>query len=188
MSFDPSKHHRRSIRLKEYDYSWSGWYYVTICTHNRECTLGKIVDDLMVHSSVAKLVQACWESIPKQFPSIELDDVVIMPNHMHGIIILNQPRRGEVASPRLDNKTSPSLGDETSPLRELTLGKVIAHFKYQSTKKVNEEKETPGMKIWQRNYYEHIIRNDADLHRIRTYIQNNPLQWAIDEENPVNDK
>jgi REP-associated tyrosine transposase len=182
---ESSGHYRRSIRLKEYDYSWPGWYFVTICTRNRECTLGEIVNDLMAHSNMANIIKKYWEDIPKHFPSVELDESVIMPNHMHGIIILNEPRRGGVSSPRLDTDTMHSLGDETSPLRELTLGRVVAFFKYQSTKKVNEERGTPGAKVWQRNYYEHIIRNDADLHRIRMYIQNNPLQWALDDENPA---
>jgi len=117
------------------------------------------------------------------FPNAELDDYVIMPNHMHGIVIINESRRGEVTSPAKD-KTS--KGDETSPLRNVTLGRVIGYFKYQATKLINQKMDRPGCKVFHRNYYDHIIRSDADLHQIRTYIANDPLQWAIDEENPNN--
>jgi putative transposase len=150
--------HRRSIRLKEYDYSRPGWYFVTICTNNLECTLGKIVNHVMVHSNTANIVKECWEGLPTRFPSVELDDAVIMPNHMHGIIILNEPR--------------------------ITPGKVIRAFKARAARLVRQGGYSSFQ--WQRNYYEHVIRNDADLHRIRTYIQNNSLQWAIDKENPTN--
>lgn len=118
----------------------------------------------------------CWQKLPMHFPSIELDDYVVMPNHFHGIMIINDSQRHDVALA--------SGGDETSPLRHPTLGRIVGYFKYQSTKVINEGQDTPGVRIWQRNYYDHIIRNDADLHRARTYIRNNPMQWQLDEENP----
>ena len=181
MTYNPGQHHRRSIRLKEYDYSWAGWYYVTICTKDRECVLGEIRNDTVRLSRMGAAVQIFWQNIPNHFSSVELDDFVIMPNHIHGIIILNdKPRRGKHLG------GSFRRGEVTSPLPEVSLGKVIAYFKYQSTKAINEEQGTPSAKVWQRNYYDHIIRNDADLFRIRTYLRNNPLQWALDEENPAN--
>ena len=132
---------------------------------------------------MSEIVRAQWAGIPGHFPNVELDSYVIMPNHMHGIVIINESRRGEVTSPPKDKS---STGDETSPLRNATLGRVIGYFKYQATKLINQKMGAPGRKVFQRNYYEHIIRNNADLHRIRTYIANNPLQWVIDEENPNN--
>jgi REP element-mobilizing transposase RayT len=117
-----------------------------------------------------------------------------MPNHTHGIIaIANNDRRGEVSSPIL--KRTGSLqkvreiiikGGATPPLHKRTLGQIIAYFKYQSTKKINQIRNTPGMPIWQRNYYEHIIRNENELNSIREYIRYNPLKWDEDEENPDN--
>ena len=144
-------------------------------------------------NDIGNIVHEEWTKTPIIRPEIELDGFVLMPNHVHGIIIINEMpnakcdgvfqkphRRGEVASPQKPT------GDGTSPLRNTGLGRVIASFKYQSTKRINESMGTPGKKVFQRGYYDHIIRNDADLHRIRTYIANNPLQWAIDEENPEN--
>jgi putative transposase len=161
-------HNRRSIRLKEYDYSQSGEYFVTICTHNRECLLGEIVDEEMKLSSIGEIVQRCWEEIPKHFPNVELDAFVVMPNHVHGIIINDESCRGEV----------------TSPLRKPTLGNIVAYFKYQSTKLINEMNGTTGDRFWQRNYFEHVIRDDKDLQNIQDYITSNPLDWKKDKENP----
>jgi len=117
-----------------------------------------------------------------------------MPNHIHGIIFMNNCR-GEVSSPSSDvvapySKTKPATkqGGDTPPLRKITLGQVVAYFKYQSAKEINQTRNTPGIPIWQRNYYEHIIRDDAEMNRIREYIVNNPLQWDNDTENPENVK
>jgi putative transposase len=161
-------HKRRSIRLKEYDYSQTGEYFVTVCTHNRECLLGGIMDDSMRLSAIGETVQRCWDGIPTHFPNVELDAFVVMPNHVHGIIIINESCRGEV----------------TSPLRKPTLGNIVAYFKYQSTKLINEMNETTGDRFWQRNYFEHVIRDDKDLQNIQDYITYNPLGWKKDKENP----
>ncbi len=137
--------------------------------------------------------------LPEHFNEIELDSHILMPNHFHGIIFINDVRRGEVSSPQLkdENDTrrgevlSPQLigerdelkkGGGTPPLRKkITLGQIVAYFKYQTTKSINNKyKLSPG-RIWQRNYYEHIIRNDKDLNRIRTYIFENPAKWEFDE-------
>ena len=108
----------------------------------------------------------CWQKLPMHFPSIELDDYVVMPNHFHGIMIINDSQRHDVALA--------SGGDETSPLRHPTLGRIVGYFKYQSTKVINEGQDTPGVRIWQRNYYDHIIRNDADLQRLILHPENEP--------------
>ena len=177
MTYDPIRHHRRALRLQHYDYSWPAWYYVTICTSDRLCVLGKIVSDQMVLSQWGNLAQQQWVWLPKHFPTVELDAHVVMPNHIHGIIIINNPRRGEITSP-LQN--DPNMRGKPS------LGKTVAFYKYQTTKMINEMKASPGARFWQRNYYEHIIRNENDLHRLRPYVVNNPLQWQIDEESPYN--
>ena len=169
---DPEKHHRRSVRLKDWNYSTPWWYYVTVCTHDRKCVLGKVVNDCVVLSESGRIAEDLWRRIPEHFAHVELDPMVVMPNHVHGIIILNEPRRGGVTSPL--RRTPP------------TLGQVVAYFKYQSTKAINAKRGTPGEKFWQRSYYDHIIRDNADLFRIRKYISSNPLRWSVDEQNPRN--
>jgi REP element-mobilizing transposase RayT len=138
---------------------------------DRVCSLGKVKGEGTVLSATGQIVEEVWYWLGEHFENVELDDFVIMPNHIHGIVIINDPRRG---------------GSRTAPTQEPTkpLGRLIGAFKTVSTKRINELNETPGMVFWQRNFYDHIIRNEKDLHRIRTYIANNPLRWALDEENP----
>jgi REP element-mobilizing transposase RayT len=193
--FDPQKHHRRSIRLKGYDYSSEGAYYVTIVTQGRECLLGEIIDGEMYLNGYGNIVQKWWNEIPIHFPNVELGAFVIMPNHVHGIIFITTERRGEAVSP-LDNPNNNlhvyddetnNMGGETPPLRKRTLGQIVAYFKYQSTKEMNRiETEKAITRFWQRNYYEHIIRNDKDLQNKTDYIQANPLLWDEDDDNPQN--
>ena len=187
--FDPQKHHRRSIRLKGYDYSQEGAYYVTIVTWRREFLFGEIVNQEMMLSPYGEIVQKWWEEIPVHFSNVEMGAFVIMPNHVHGIIYILDGRGAETAPH--DNVTQYALGGETPPLRAFdgipTLGQIVAYFKYQSTKEMNKVENTgTGTKFWQRNYYEHIIRNDKDLQNKTDYIEANPRLWDEDDENPVN--
>ena len=196
--FDPQKYHRRSIRLKGYDYSQEGAYYVTIVTWQREFLFGNIVNQEMMLSPYGEIVQKWWEEIPVHFPNVETGAFVIMPNHVHGIIYIFEERRGTVPVPDDDgentisqnNKMSGVIqGGETPPLRIPTLGQIVAYFKYQSTKEMNKIDNTGTItKFWQRNYYEHIIRNETDLQNKTDYIESNPLLWDEDDENPVNVK
>jgi putative transposase len=184
--FDPQKHHRRSIRLPEYDYSQAGAYYVTIVTQGRECLFGKIVDEEMYLNEYGEIAQKWWNEIPNHFPNVELGAFVIMPNHVHGIIFITTERRGEAqsVSPR-DNPNN--LGGETPSLRKRTLGQIVAYFKYQSTKEMNRiETDKAITKFWQRNYYEHIIRAEKDLQSKTDYIKANPSLWNEDDDNPKN--
>jgi putative transposase len=197
VKFDPKIHHRRSIRLQGYDYSQAGAYFVTMVTLQREFLFGKIVNNEMELSPYGEIVQRWWGEIPIHFPNVETGAFVIMPNHVHGIIFIIE-RRGTVSVPR-DNQPqnkleTPNLnieleGGETPPLRVPTLGQVVAYFKYQSTKEMNSLENTGTVtKFWQRNYYEHIIRNEKDLQNKTNYIEANPLLWGEDDENPVNVK
>lgn len=179
MTCQRDKHRRRSIRLKDYDYSQESAYFVTICTHNRACILGDAVNGEMRLNEYANIVNEYWREIPSHFSNVVIDDFIIMPNHIHGIIVLTDIRRGGVAPPN-------AKGTETVPLRKCTLGQVVAYFKYQTTKSIDRIRNTPGAPLWQRNYYEHIIRNQNDLDEIREYITNNPLKWELDRENPSN--
>jgi len=210
MKFDPRKHHRRSIRLKDYDYSSEGAYHVTIVTQGRECLFGEIIDKEMYLSNYGEIVRKWWDDIPVHFPNVKTGAFVIMPNHTHGNIFIFEERRGEVVSPRdhpnqenqniKDMETSHQDGEslqhgtethnrggETPPLHHPTLGQIIAYFKYQSTKEMNKiETEKSITKFWQRNYYEHIIRNEKELKQKTDYILDNPSRWDEDEENPIN--
>ena len=186
MAYDPKKHHRRSIRLRGHDYTQEGSYFVTICTHEREPILGEIIDGSVILTDVGEVAQQCWDSIQRHFHNVELGEYVIMPNHVHGVIFLREiPCRDEVTSSLRDDSEI-EFGKSTIK-RSPTLGQIIAFYKYQSTKIINAIRDTPGMRFWQRNYYEHIIRDDKDLDRICKYIANNVVKWSEDKENPDND-
>jgi putative transposase len=183
------------MRLRGYDYSKEGAYYVTMCTLERECVLGKIKDRVMILSRIGEIIKSCWETIPDHFENVELGDYVIMPNHVHGVILLrgvpsrdgvtcgdNLICRGEVTSPLHDpSATEPQ---RYTPSRRATLGHVVALYKYQSTKMINAIRDAAGTRFWQRNYYEHIIRGAKDLEHIQKYIADNVSNWSEDEENP----
>ena len=163
---------RKPTRLKSYDYTQDGYYYVTLCTQDRVEWFGMIEDGKMILNGYGKIVSICWNDLPNHYANVKLDEYIIMPNHFHGIITIVG-----AGSPR----PAPVTGAETAPLR--TLGQVVAYFKYQSTKQMNVLRRTPGLQIWQRNYYERVIRDKTELHNARQYIQNNPSQWATDPEN-----
>lgn len=185
--FDPTKHHRRSIRLKGYDYASEGAYFVTIVTQGRECLFGEIVDGEMSLSKYGEMVQKWWNELPLHFPNVETGAFIIMPNHIHGIIFKTDERKGEVISPRNETGEASLQGKETLPLRKPTLGQIVGYFKYQSTKEMKATDHTGTItKFWQRNYYEHVIRNEKELRQKTDYILNNPFRWDDDEENPGN--
>ena len=184
-------HHRRSIRLKEYDYSSTGAYFVTICTQNRECLFGDITDCKMELNHAGSMVQNVWGELLVRFPNMDLDKFIIMPNHFHGIVVLPPPRRGESCiRPCSDDHKTGDHKDRPNGTLPGTLGRITQAFKSITTHKYisgvrqNRWSSFPG-KLWQRNYYEHVIRNDDELNRIREYIINNPLQWESDRENPT---
>jgi REP element-mobilizing transposase RayT len=171
--YNPKIHHRKSIRLKEYDYTNPNWYYITICTNNKKHLFGEIINNKVILSEFGEIVNECWSDIPKHFEFAELDDFVIMPNHTHGIIIINS--RDKACLVPTDEYRKFGKPPASS------LSSIIGSFKSAATRKINIARSSPGKIVWQRNYFEHIIRNDDDLFRIRTYIQNNPLRWALDE-------
>jgi putative transposase len=237
--------HRKSIRLKEYDYSQLGAYFVTLNTHARACIFGEIKSESIVLSGIGEIVQIVWQILPNYFP-VRLDESVIMPNHFHGIIVIEDPNfkintgrgRGEAggnndslpqltsfppASPRPDgeprgpieesagrgrgeaggkNACFPQLSPfpPASPLPPNSistnkdgrpagttpgsLAAIIQTFKSMTTRRINALQRTPGGIVWQRNYYEHVIRNQNEWENIRLYIQVNPLHWDEDDQNP----
>jgi putative transposase len=151
---------RRRLRLPDFNYRQPGSYFVTICTFGRHCVLGEIVDEQMSLSRSGAVIRSLWRSLPDHHDGVSIDEFVVMPNHLHGIVQLAE--------------------------NEVSLPTLIGAFKSLSTKAVNTANATPGCRLWQRSYHEHVIRDEAARDRIRGYIQNNPLKWHIDRENPLN--
>lgn len=184
MKFDPQKHHRRSIRLQNYDYTQPGGYFVTIVTYQRDCLFGKIANEEMQLNNYGKIADEVWRAIPEHFPNVELSTYVIMPNHVHGVIVIRADEN------RMATNSSPSVGAQhVAPLPKQnvkpgSLGAIIRSFKSAVTRRIGRGHNITG--IWQRNYYEHVIRNHEDWDRIHRYIESNPSRWAEDEENPTN--
>lgn len=173
---------RQSLRLRGYDYSQAGAYYVTICTHNRACLFGEVINGEMVLNPVGHIVESEWKRTEDIRKDVVLDAVVVMPNHVHMIVFC-------VGADRRPPTNHPSGGPQSAPttLRSnptTVLGNIFKGFKSATTVKINQHRQTPGTPVWQRGYYDHIVRNDDDLNRIRQYITDNPMQWALDAENP----
>ncbi|MEA5551501.1 transposase [Anabaena cylindrica UHCC 0172] len=169
MKYNPDIHHRRSIRLRGYDYSQPGSYFVTICTQDHECFLGDLVNEDIKFMVRGVIAYQFWLQIPNHFPNVELDEFVVMPNHIHGIIVITDKFRGR---------------EQEGELKKPNLGQIIAYYKYQTTKIINQIDDTPGIRLWQRNYYERIIRNQNALYIAQQYILANPLRWPKDPHNP----
>ena len=178
MAHDTQKHRRRSIRLKGYNYSSPGAYFITICAHNWECVFGEILGGTVRLSRIGEIVRDEWLKTPMIRSNVELDEYVVMPNHIHGIIIINDTGSG--TSQRAP--TMERFGSSTSN----SIPTIVRLFKSASTKRTNQERGARGIAVWQRNYYERIVRTDREMNRIREYIFNNPMQWYYDRENPAN--
>jgi len=177
-------YHRRSIRLKGYDYSQDGAYFIMICTRNRELYF-------LTYPELKAIVRQQWEKLPERFINLVLDEFTIMPNHIHGILIVGAglaPALSGLApalSYRATARVAPTFSvDRPAP----TVGEIVGTFKslclHDWLTYIKEKKIDAVGKFWQRNYYEHVIRNEDELNRIREYIQNNPLKWDLDKENP----
>ncbi len=221
--YDPEKHHRRSIRLPGYDYAQAGVYYVTICTKLTGNLLAAVENGAARPTQLGRLVEACWLGIPEHFPGVTLDDWVVMPDHLHGIIVLDAPARHEGAPVRATHAspsgpphpgepsapevraarvaplgTTPSdhgpLGGgatHASPVQaggrpsgppSRSVGAIAGSFKAAVTRLAREQGLCHEEPLWLRGFYEHIIRDDADLARIRQYIVDNPLNWGAAAE------
>jgi REP element-mobilizing transposase RayT len=186
MRYDPRTHHRRSIRLAGFDYSRAGAYFVTICAHNRELFLQA--------ESVRDAVRTAWYELPERFPGVVLDEFVIMPNHIHGIIILEGRTASSVPTVLGAASGAPTPSGAASgaptPLgaarRAPALGRVVRAFKSLSGIEANRALGRSNRPFWQRNYHEHVIRDEGELNAIRQYIQTNPGNWPDDPDNPSN--
>lgn len=185
---------RRSIRLKGYDYSKSGSYFITICAHDRQCLFGDVVGagsepapigNKKIFSEFAKvqlnefgeIILDTWFNLTNHNDNIKLDEFIIMPNHVHGIIMIMDNSKGICFN---------RAGLEPAPTKQNGLSEIIRQFKTFSAKRINKLKGAQGKPVWQRNYYERIIRNEKELNIKRKYIINNPINWAGDDNNPGN--
>jgi putative transposase len=242
VGYDPNRHHRRSIRMNGYDYRQAGGYFLTICTHDRACLFGEVADGTMRLNDAGHAVEAIWHDLPSRYPALRTDAFVVMPNHVHGIIVLGgqsdsggarsvgpgapttgattrvAPTTESVGAPLVGARGpggSGGLGDArsdrpgaatagattprattpraTTPRATTrvapTVGDIVGAFKSITTNEYARGVHTSGWppspgRLWQRNYYEHVIRDDADLDRIRQYIDDNPARWAEDPDNP----
>jgi REP element-mobilizing transposase RayT len=166
LRYDPDKHHRQSIRLKGFDYSTAGAYLITLCVQQRECLFGEVVQGSLQANHAGRMVERWWTELATKFSSLALDESIVMPNHLHGVLFLR-----ETGAPRL--------------------GEVMDWFKTMTTNDYIRSVKTLGWRsfpgrLWQRGYFDRVIRNQEELERIRQYIHRNPLQWLQDSENPEN--
>jgi REP element-mobilizing transposase RayT len=180
MKTQPEKPVRQSIRLKDYDYSQEGGYFVTICTQNLKNLLGEILNGKTALSPIGSIAQSFWMEIPKHFANVKLDKFVIMPNHIQGIIIIKNV--GAIHELPLQKSSSHNNRVER---RKMLIPRIVGFYKMNTAKQINLFRKTSGSPVWYRNYYEHVIRNEEELNHIRQYIMNNPLRWELDRENPL---
>jgi putative transposase len=160
MQYNSDFYHRQSIRLNGYDYSTSGAYFITICTHDREYLFGDIVNEKIELNIFGEIARSHWQQLSQHHPNIIMDESIVMPNHLHGIIIL-----------------------ESSTVGTKSISEIIRGFKTFSAKAINKERGLRGVPVWQRTYYDRIIRNELELDRVRQYIINNPCNWDADKNN-----
>ena len=185
MKFNPQKHHRpfdtaqgrRSIRLPDYDYSQPGAYFITIVTRGRECLFGDIEHCEMKLNDAGQIVWDVWKSLPSRYPQIGLGTAQVMPNHFHGIVNIHQ---SAIPVGAIHESPLPEWHDR----RRMTLPLVVGYFKMNTAKRINQIHGSEGLPVWQRNYYEYIIRNETDYNRIHTYIATNATNWGTDDEHP----
>lgn len=188
MGYDPDRHRRRSIRLKGHDYALPAVYFVTICTYQRECLLGYVQGGNVVLSPAGRIARSIWEGLADRFPSVGRDEFVIMPNHVHGIILVGA------------QFIAPDYPQGNHISRVPTLGEIVRAYKATVTRLVRRGDEdvtalgavgtgvmnhAPTGFGWQRGFYEHIVQNEAELAAIREYIVANPARWDDDADNPA---
>ncbi len=180
MKYNPDIHHRRSIRLNGYDYSQAGLYFITICTQNHLCLFGEIKNEKMILNDAGKMVKHQWQNLICRFNTLKLYEFIIMPNHFHGIVkyvgapLVGAQTAGAQRTKGQPQGIAPTVGDVVGAFKSLTTNDYIRNVKKNHWQPFNK-------KLWQRNYYEHIIRNEKSCYQISEYIQTNPLKWQDDK-------
>lgn len=186
---------RHTLRLSGFDYRQAGAYFVTICTWSRKCLLGSVACDSVQLSPIGLTVEQAWRGLGRHFPSMSLDCLVVMPNHIHAIVLVSATgMRAKHSGPDASQRNLPHAEcfaptpqgmDQARGTTPASLGAVMQNVKSVSTRRVNGLRGTPGAHLWQRGYYDHVIRNEQDMARIREYILSNPAAWDTDEDNPA---
>ena len=192
--YEPQKHHRRSIRLKGYDYTQPGAYFITLVTYQREYLFGEVVKGEVVLNEWGYLALNEWQRLGQRYEQVIIDESIVMPNHVHGILLIRGKSDAVGAGQETTLQIAPNFFAPPlphAPLRDASgvvpgsVGAIVGAYKSTTARLINGLRRTPGAPVWQRNYYEHIIRNERDLDEIRAYVRNNPLQWELDLENPA---
>ncbi len=184
---------RRSTRLPGHDYTSSGGYLITVCTHDRVCLFGVVSDGIVRLNAAGEIARACWMAIPDHFSNVTLDASVVMPNHVHGIVIIKQVGATHASPFRVSRTTArhvptgaahASRARHASPLpagvEPGSIGAIVGSYKSAVTKQINEMRRTPGGRVWQRNFHDRVIQDAGVLAEIRQYIQDNPANWSHD--------
>ena len=188
MTWSRIKQRRRAIRLRDYDYEQAGAYFVTICTQERACLFGVIQDDKICLNDAGRTIEKWWFELNRKFPMVETDEFVVMPNHFHGVVIITDVPVG--ADLRVGPVPEGEHPTQQGAHAGAPLQAVIQWFKTMTTNEYIRGVKTASWpsfngRLWQRNYYEHVIRDDQSLNRIRQYIVDNPARWEFDRENPT---
>jgi putative transposase len=182
MTLYKNKYRIESARFPKWDYTSNAYYFITICTHERQCFFGEMIDSNMIVSPVGEILAAEWQKTEQIRPYVQLDVWVIMPNHFHGILIINNPP--VETTRRVVSTTDGKNDDMSSRLKTKSLGSIIGQFKSVCTKQIWELGFNEFR--WQAGFHDHIIRDEAGLNHIREYILNNPTKWELDKHNPRN--
>ena len=180
MMVSKAKRNRQSLRLPCFDYSSPGFYFITICIKNREHLFGTISNGVMLSNAFGEVAEGIWTEIDQNYPQAKTGAFIVMPNHVHGIIEIKQPLVGAIHELHLRNEESVL---DPNQRRKMQIPLIVGRYKVQVSKQINLLRKTPGASVWQRNYYEHIIRNEESLHCIREYIALNPSLWEKDRFN-----
>jgi len=184
------KYRVQSTRLKNWDYSSNGAYFITICTKNREHYFGEIANEKLQETEQSKICQNVWDDLPNHYPNCILDSFVIMPNHVHCIVIIENSvqsvRSVETGLKPVSTMTTTITTNDANKSKRYTISEIIRGYKTFTARKINNLQNTQGKTFWQPRFYDHIIRNEHELNRIRGYIVNNPLNWENDRNNSEN--
>lgn len=169
---------RKANRLRHYDYSQSGAYFITVCTKDQKCLFGPVSDSKMQLNVLGQIVINTWLEVIESNSNVTSDYSVVMPNHFHAIL--------NIENDELEKKLLISDKESEQRRKTMLLSKIVGRFKMRSAKRINQARNIPGEALWMRSYWDRVIRNEEELMKIREYIQNNPLKWELDKLNPKN--
>jgi putative transposase len=193
--YNPDIHHRRSIRLQDFDYTQPGMYFLTFCTQDMECLFGEVIENSVILNTFGEIAKEEWLKTPVIRKYVALGEFIIMPNHVHAMLEILDVGATRRVAPNAHLDQTIHLVPSDSNLSRAThrvaptgpapgsVGAIVGQFKSVVTKQINSMRNTRGISIWQRNYYEHVVRNNESLADICDYIINNPQRWVLDKEN-----